>query len=226
MLIVISLAACCATVTGGILALRPRRRYYLIQGLGAGAVIGVACFDLLPEARELAGSAAAAGALAALGFLAYAGFDGLSAHGTRQGALAAASLTVHSFLDGFSIGLAFKVSAAAGAIVAVGVVVHDIFDGLNTVSVVITGKGSRRAARAWLAADAVAPVVGAAATLGLAVAARPLGLALGLFAGFFLYIGAVKLLPPAVREGGPAQAAALSLAGAVCLLAAVRLASL
>lgn len=47
------LAASLATLAGGLLALRLRRRIALILGLTAGVVLGVAIFDLVPEAIEL-----------------------------------------------------------------------------------------------------------------------------------------------------------------------------
>ena len=49
------LAAMVATLAGGLLALRLRHRIGLILGVTAGIVIGVALFDLVPEAMDLAG---------------------------------------------------------------------------------------------------------------------------------------------------------------------------
>ena len=43
------------TLLGGTFALRFKDRLHLILGFSAGAVIGVAFFDLIPEAIELAG---------------------------------------------------------------------------------------------------------------------------------------------------------------------------
>jgi len=51
-----------------------------------------------------------------------------TAHESKQiqrGILGAGSLSIHSFLDGVAIGLAFQVSVAIGAIVAIAVLVHD-----------------------------------------------------------------------------------------------------
>src|SRR6185312_15930684 len=46
-------AAFGATMLGGLVALRLRDRLHLILGFSAGAVVGVAFFDLLPEAVHL-----------------------------------------------------------------------------------------------------------------------------------------------------------------------------
>ena len=47
-------AAFAATMLGGTFALFRRDRLHLILGFSAGAVLGVALFDLLPEAFNLA----------------------------------------------------------------------------------------------------------------------------------------------------------------------------
>ena len=64
-------------------------------------------------------------------------FAGDSFAHARRGILGASSLSFHSFLDGVAIGLAFQVSPAVGAIVAVAVLVHDFSDGINTVNLIL-----------------------------------------------------------------------------------------
>src|SRR5438132_8006864 len=80
LILILALAACCATLAGGALALRLRDRLHLILGFSAGAVLAAAFFDLLPEALRVAGPAADPSngiALAALGFFAYTILDRL-----------------------------------------------------------------------------------------------------------------------------------------------------
>jgi ZIP family zinc transporter len=55
MIILISIAAFIFTILGGLFALKFKDKLHLILGFSAGAVIGVAFFDLLPESIELAG---------------------------------------------------------------------------------------------------------------------------------------------------------------------------
>src|ERR1700690_395322 len=50
---IISIAAFCSTMIGGLLALKLRDRLHIILGFSAGAVVAVAFFDLMPEALEL-----------------------------------------------------------------------------------------------------------------------------------------------------------------------------
>src|SRR5271169_1608252 len=74
----IALAAFVSTLAGGLLALGLRDKLHLILGFSAGAVIGVAFFDLLPEAIATAHdfqSPAVILAWSALGFLSYLVLD-------------------------------------------------------------------------------------------------------------------------------------------------------
>ncbi len=210
MIYTIGIAAFIATFIGGLFALRLKDRLHLILGFSAGAVLGVAFFDLMPEAMELASSQYSTSMIAsvvALGFAGYLVLDRLvimhahheeeghvHAHSTR-GAVGAATLAIHSFLDGAAIGLAFHISSDAGLIVTLAVLAHDFSDGINTVSMIVKSGGSRISALRWLAVDALAPVIGIFITYFFTLPAHILGLLLALFAGFFLYIGASELLP-------------------------------
>jgi zinc transporter ZupT len=227
--ILVSLVASLFTLAGGIFALRIEKRLALVLGFSAGAVLGVAFFDLLPESLELAGASWGAPALLAMTALGYGGYLVLHRAASRYakaGALGALTLSIHSFLDGLSIGLSFQVSVPVGAVVAVGVVVHDLCDGINTVTVVRRNGGDTRAAFRWLAVDALTPVLGAVAGSSIRLGEATLGLALALFGGFFLHIGASDLMPASAQPGAGFMPALLSLLGLVVVYAAVRLASL
>jgi ZIP family zinc transporter len=116
--------------------------------------------------------------LATVGFLAFFGLERYAAlprsreqlhaptpHEQELGALSAAGLTFHSFLDGVAIGAGFQTSARIGLLIALGIIVHDLSDGLNTVTVVLAHGNPRKRAMFWLAADMIAPVLGAAIAL-------------------------------------------------------------
>ncbi len=239
-LILISLAAAAATFTGGALALRLRDKLHLILGLSAGAIIAVAFFDLIPEALELGEAYYEAGtimAFTALGFFAYTILDrfislhthtddnGVHTHRTpRRAMVGAGSLSSHSFLDGFAIGLAFQASPAVGVIVTVAVLTHDFSDGINTVNLVLKNGGSRALAFKWLLVDAIAPVLGVIATLFIQVPESALSLLLATFAGFFLYIGASDLLPESHHSHPKALTTVLTLIGALVLYLAITIA--
>src|ERR1700743_802312 len=73
-------ATCAATMLGGLFALSLKRRVAVVLAFSAGAVLGVAIFDLAPEALSLGQkSFGMGGILSALagGFLLYGLFDGL-----------------------------------------------------------------------------------------------------------------------------------------------------
>ena len=236
--LLVSLATFASTLVGGLFALRLSDRLHLILGFSSGAVLGVALFDLIPEAISLSGTRigvqATMGVLSA-GFLLYMLLDralvmhGHSAAGvaqpTRRGALGAGSLSVHSFLDGLSIGLAFQVSVPTGAVVAVAVLVHDFSDGINTVGVILRNRGGEPAAFRWLLVDALAPVAGAASTLALRLDRTTLGLTLAAFAGVFLYIGATDLLPESYHEHPTVWTTVMTILGALTIFVATRLVS-
>ena len=205
----IALAACMATMTGGVLALKLAGKLSIVMGFSAGAVIGVAFFDLAPEALEVGKGLYEPRillAVSALGFFLYTVLDRLVARhdcegqaNPARGLIGAASFSAHSVLDGFAMGIAFQASRDIGLIVAAAVLAHDFADGLNTVNVVIKNDGTRKFALRWLAVDAIAPVVGASLSLLIVPSAGLLALLLALFCGFFLHIGASGLLPESHR---------------------------
>ena len=194
LLVIIAAAAFLSTLLGGLLALKLRDKLHLILGFSAGAVIGVAFFDLLPEAINLGAkfhSPAVILSCTALGFLSYLVLDRiLSFHGDAvpRGRFTAAVLCLHSLLDGVAIGLAFQTSHQVGIVVAIAVLTHDFSDGINTTNIVLKNQGRKRQALTWLVADALAPVLGVASTFFFALPAKGFGTVLALFAGFFLYI--------------------------------------
>lgn len=112
-----------------------------------------------------------------------------------RGALSAGSLSIHSFLDGIAVGLAFHVGISTGVVVAAAVLAHDFSDGINTVNLILKNGGTKKNALKWLLTDAIAPVIGIIATFFFTLPDSALALILAVFAGFFLYIGASDLLP-------------------------------
>jgi ZIP family zinc transporter len=235
----IGCAAFCSTMLGGSLALKLRDRLHLVLGFSAGAVVAVAFFDLMPEALDLAGKTHALSTVVscvALGFLLYLLMDRLlllhghtheSAdvdHVESRGHVRAGSLSIHSFLDGVGIGLAFQVSTTVGLVVAAAVLAHDFSDGINTVNVVVRHGGQYKKALRWLLVDALAPVAGVLVTLLFSVSEDSLGLLLALFAGFFLYIGASDLIPESHHQHPKFMTTAMTLLGAAVLYVAIHFA--
>jgi len=236
-LLLIALGTFAATLIGGFLALRLKDNLHLILGFSAGAIIGVVFFDLLPEAINLTKATHSPDTvltLTAVGFSLYLLFDRFVLkhshnHGhdhDTQDAAGAASLTLHSFLDGIGIGLAFQVSTTVGAIVAAAVLTHDFSDGINTVNMIIRHHGEKARAIRWLILDATAPVLGIVSTFFFVVPDTTLGLFLALFAGFFLYIGASDLIPESTHGHPVRWTTFATIVGVATLYLAVTLAGL
>ncbi len=218
---------------GGLFALKFKDKLHLVLGFSAGAVLGVAFFDLLPEAINLGSSIftiSSITSIVALGFILYMILDRLvSLHADEdshaRGKLGAGSLSIHSFLDGLAIGLSFQVSSTVGAIVSIAVLTHDFSDGINTVNLILKNKGTKQGAMRWLWLDAAAPVAGVIATLFFKLSESSLGLILALFCGFFLYIGATDLLPESHHNHPSRWTTLTTIAGVLVLYIAIRLAN-
>jgi ZIP family zinc transporter len=214
-----------STLAGGLTALRFQRELTTAIALTGGIVVAVALFDVLPEAIRAVDDAERVSTLVGAGFLAFFLAERLlvlhhrdeaqqaRAH-AQVGALGAAGLSLHSFIDGFGIGLAFQLDTSTGLLVFLAVVTHDFADGLNTVNFILSQSGERRQAIRWLAADALAPLLGAITGVFISVSEHSLGQLLSVYAGFFLYMGATDLLPEA-HEHPSGKRVALTAAGFV-----------
>ncbi|GAA1991883.1 ZIP family metal transporter [Kitasatospora viridis] len=223
--VLVAIGAFLTTLIGGLVAQRTGDRRHLVLGLAAGLMLGVVAFDLLPEALaqtpdELFGVPEPLLTFAA-GFLLihcversvaiHRAHEGEYAshthahghahphHGRAEGVglLAGGALVGHSVMDGFAIGAAFQAGGTVGTVVALAVVAHDFADGFNTYTVTRLYGNDRRRALLLLGADALAPVTGAAITLLFRIPEHLLGLYLGFFAGFLLYLATADILPEA-----------------------------
>jgi zinc transporter ZupT len=241
--VLLSLGTLASTLCGGLFALRFRDRMHYLLSFTAGVLLGVVSFDVLPEVFELAQRHAldATGAMVALvtGFLLFHSLEKFvlihhahehdyAPHSHPQvGVLSALALVGHSLLDGVGIGLAFQVSQAVGVSVAIAVIAHDFCDGINTVGLMLSHGNPTRRSAGMLVLDAIAPVVGAAATLLTQISPGALMVYLGFFAGFLLYIGVSDILPEAHSGARPATAVrlmALTALGASIMFLVARLA--
>ncbi|HEY3207056.1 MAG TPA: ZIP family metal transporter [Gaiellaceae bacterium] len=197
-----------STFAGGMLALRYRRELTTLIALTGGVVVAVALFDVLPEAIDAVDNPRRVALLIGVGFISFFLAERLlvlhhrdeaeqaRAH-AQVGVIGAAGLSIHSFIDGLGIGLAFHLDEATGFLVFLAVVTHDFADGLNTVSFVLSQRQDRRKALTWLAIDSLAPLAGAIVGTFLSISDYALGHLLAVYTGFFLYMGATDLLPEA-----------------------------
>ena len=224
-----------STLIGGAVALRLRHELQTLIALTGGIVVAVALFDVLPEALDAVGDARRVTMLVGVGFLAF--FlaeralvlhhrdDAEHARGHAPvGVLGAGGLSLHSFIDGLGIGLAFDLSTGTGVLVFLAVISHDFADGMNTVSFILRQSNDRAQAVRWLALDAVAPFVGAIVGTSLSISESGLGHLLAVYAGFFLFMGATDLLPEA-HEHPSTRRVALTVVGFVSTFAIASIAA-
>jgi len=240
--VVVAFGSFLTTLLGGYAAVRIGPYRNLVLGLAAGLMLGVVGFDLLPEAlsqepRLLAGVPAPLLAFV-LGFLVLhviehtvgihrgpAASDAEDFQAPSVGLLAASGLVGHSVMDGFAIGAAFQARSRVGAVVAVAVIGHDFADGFNTYTVTSLYGNDRRRALTVLAADAVAPVAGAALTLAITIPHHILGLYLGFFAGFLMYLASADILPKAHTGHRTPLTLVCTIGGVLFMLAIIAVAS-
>ncbi|MFC9998393.1 ZIP family metal transporter [Nocardia sp. NPDC127526] len=238
MAILLALVSMCSTLIGGLVAVRIGERKRLVLGLAAGLMLGVVAFDLLPEALEQDTRVALGVPVPILG--AVVGFftvhileKGVALHSGHEdefgahhhdfatvGLLAASGLVFHSFLDGLGIGFGFQAGSAVGFAVALAVISHDFADGFNTFTITTLYGNARRRGIILLVADAVAPVLGAVVGTLVKVPEQLVGMYLGYFAGFLLYLATADILPEA-HAGKPSTWPLLCTLAGVCFMLAV-----
>ncbi len=237
--IVLSFVTFLATLLGGYTAARNRSKFGVIAAFSAGVLIAVPLFQLLPASLTLAANINVPSQnilyMTALGFVFLYMLERLlsvkkvrSGDGWKYvrhstgGVYGASELVLHSFVDGFAIGVGFHFDFQIGMIIALAVIFHDFPDGMNTVTVMLNSGNSLKSSLRMLILDAIAPVLGAAVSLFITLLDQYLAYLLAFFAGGFLYLGASDLLPEAHEETSPAIAFGISLIGFIVIFIAAR----
>jgi zinc transporter ZupT len=237
--VIFSAVAFLSTLSGGLAAARFRTWFGTLAAFASGVLIAVPLFDLLPEALKLGAEAkippqnvmyvVAVGFLFLLTLSRYISVHHICEGGEcrnvrhpQAGWFGASELSLHSFMDGFAIGLGFQANTEAGLLVAAAVIAHDFSDGMNTVTIMLHAGSSLRSSLKMLIVDAVAPVLGAVSTLFIAAPPKLLVYLLPFFAGGFLYLGASDLLPEAHEKNPPLVSLLATLAGFVLIFAIVQ----
>jgi ZIP family zinc transporter len=208
--ILFCLLAALSTYMGGLFALKYVDKNHLLLTFAGGSVLGVCFFDLMPESIKLSGVNHSL-LFVLIGFAVYYFLNHLMPIATpnqddcdnpKHKLLSGAwPMCLHSIFDGIGIGLAWKTgNIAIGLTMSVAICLHDWCDGVSVVCMLEKFWNDKPVVLKWLLLDAVAPLMGFGLTFFITMSNTVLGLCLGLFAGFFLYIGAGFLLPETHHE--------------------------
>lgn len=209
MIWLLALATFVSTLVGWLMIFKFRKNLHYFFAFAAGSLIAVSFLDLLPESIELAQQVnfpiRYLMIAIVFSFFAYSFLERFFAtheldkshdkHGHVMGPLGAVSLIIHSLFDGAAIGAAFHISPAIGSVVAFAVISHDFTDGINTVTVMLKNKQSKKMVLGFLLLDALAPVLGLLTMYAVSIPAGTLAVIFAIFVGEFLYIWASTLLP-------------------------------
>jgi zinc and cadmium transporter len=204
------------------------RYSHWVNSFAAGLILGVAFFHLFPESLELSEYG--------LGFI-FVGFllfyllesmmvlhSGSEIHFSKEGnprlakgIVMFSGLFFHSLIDGVIIGVGFEVDPKLGLLTAVGIISHELPEGVTSFSLLLTSI-SRKTAVKMAIAVALATPFGAILSLAFicGLSHATVGLLLAMAGGTFLYIAASDLIPETHEKGGMLNALFLLL-GVLCL---------
>lgn len=211
--LVLTSMAAASTSVGGCCAVLLQRRTNLLMAFGAGVLVGAASFDLLPASASAAARsghlvllifpvAALGGLLAFAVAAAAARYSARGAESRAAGRFSASLLVLHSMTDGTAIFAASTISLKLGLLVGMGVVAHDVCDGLNTILLSSCGRKTQWTDYGFLALDALAPIAGGLiAAHCFNIAPLFVMIVLSFAAGSFLFAAVFQLFPGAWRRG-------------------------
>lgn len=109
----------------------------------------------------------------------------------------------HSFIDGFIYSIAFTVSLFTGSLTVIGMILHELPEGIITYLLLLRGGfGEKKAALLSFAAAAATTPLGMLVSYPMVsrIDREVLGSLLALSAGALVYVGATHLLPQAEKE--------------------------
>lgn len=211
-----------------------QRHSAALVSYAAGVLLGVGILHILPEALEL--NAAAPTWILASFVLFYflehhlfihAGHEQLhhadltvaSAHSSAcrhshpLGMVAFVGLGLHSLIDGLIIGSGFEAGEGLGLVAALGVIAHEVPEGIAMLAILLHYGYQRKTAALLTAYVALATPAGAILTYALIrnVSLPVLGGLMAFAAGSFTYIAASDLIPESHRARGVKGSLALCL---------------
>lgn len=196
-------------LVGGLLLLwkekLARRVSHFLVSFGAGALIGIVFFDLLPEALEGTTDATRVLQVTFAGFLLFYIIEKAVSwyHCHHHEAvtrvpryLIVLGDFIHNMIDGILIAATFMVDARLGVIAALGVLLHELPQEVGDFGILLNSGLSRARVIGYNLLSSVGALVGGIAVLLFGAELGQFApILIALVAGNFLYIAAVDLLP-------------------------------
>jgi len=185
---------------------------HVLVSFAAGALLGAAFLDLLPEALEHAGEYSLSGATVFLwtiiGVISFYFLDrGIHwfqvhqkkknyHHGSISVPLVILGDSVHNFIDGVAIAITFILNPVLGVTTTLAIIAHEIPQEIGDFAILLHQGMAKKKVLLVNLFSALLAVVGAA--IGIIIGERLefiFPYALSLTAGFFIYIALTNLLP-------------------------------
>ena len=190
-----------------------RNNSAVLVSYSAGVLVTIGLLHLLPESQELTGYAELAVLIAFLAFyflehhlFFHASHEelhhsSLEVHGSHReccndphplGRMAFDGMALHSLIDGMIIGTGFEVDPRLGATAAIGVICHEVPEGIAMLSILLHYGYQRAKAIRFTAIVALATPSGALLTYAVirSLPSEVIGLLLAFASGSFIYIAA------------------------------------
>lgn len=198
----------------------------------SGVLLAISFLDLLPEAEHAVGETAYLIVLAAFVilfvfekfFIVLHHHDHEHGHkGRKENAVIAvlAGDTIHNFLDGLTIGVAYLVDPAFALVVALGTFLHETPHEIADFGILVKRGWSRQKAFAANFVSALATFPGAFLAYSIGGSEFVVGMLLALAAGLFLYVATTDFIPEMhhSREGDHFKQVAYFVLGVIIVLA-------
>ena len=199
------------SLIGGIFLLANKKQAHLLASyatpFAAGALLSAAFLDLLPEANEQ-GSIKRALTATLAGIVLFFLLERFlrwfhhhhdehdDKHEDANASLIVIGDTIHNFIDGIAIAAGFLVSVPTGIIVAVAVAAHEIPQEIGDFGLLLKKGFSPKKVLLVNILSAFATVIAAVGFFSLgSTSIEYLDVALGLTAGFFIYIAVSDIIP-------------------------------
>lgn len=179
---------------------------HFLAAFAAGTLLGVAFFDLLPEAQELAeGGNISVFLWALIGILTFFLLERfIHHHGQGKDMDAKKSVvplivigdTIHNFIDGVAIAATFLISIPFGIVTSLAVAAHEIPQEIGDFGLMLHKGVARKKVLLISFYSSLAAMLGAILTyMAKDQIEGLLPVVLGITSGFFIYIAATNLIP-------------------------------